>query len=189
MGWSFYKPGCIFSGIMTEYFFISVNVLAKIETILWLNDVYRRQKTVAQDKYSACLTMEHSLCLFKECIGMPVILFSCPIAFSPLNFCLIFSMDIIRQCSNLEKPANMQYCEADGKIFQRDSINSVLDIMWCKTKVNTCSSQLELIVLQWQQRLQPTACRNRKLRVKSEATHIYRGDINQVSQVWSLVPN
>lgn len=83
MGWSFYKPGCIFSGIMTEYFFISVNVLAKIERILWLNDVYRRQKTVAQDKYSACLTMEHSLCLFKECIGMPVILFSCPIAFFP----------------------------------------------------------------------------------------------------------
>lgn len=84
--------------------------------IFWLNTVYCRQRTVAQDKYSAYLTTEHSLCLFKECTGMPVILFSCPIA-PPPNFCLIFSMGVIKQCPNLEKPANIQYRTADDWIF------------------------------------------------------------------------
>lgn len=74
-----YKARLHFQWHYARTLFFSLNVLAKIEMILWLNTVYRRQKTEAQDKYSACLTMEYSLCLFKECIGMPVILFSCPI--------------------------------------------------------------------------------------------------------------
>lgn len=40
-------------------------------------------------------TVHETACVYLKSIGMPVILFSCPITFSLLNFCLIFSMVLI----------------------------------------------------------------------------------------------